>query len=146
MAQLNLTYRYDGTPERILDDFGRLSLSVDSEHFSGRGGFWVQWQDVREFGERLKTYPIPVSMPVVAQWGYEMQEAEVLILRIEVAAANKTGDLTVQVEIADDTHDKGPRDRVRCSFRTNYPQIEAFSSAIAKVMDGETPEALLTGS
>ena len=146
MAQLILTYRYDGTPKRILDDFGRLSVSVNTERFSGRGGFWVQWQDVREFGERLTTYPITVSMPVVAQWGYDMQEGEDLILRIEVAPANMTGDLSIYVEIADDTHDQGPRERVRCSFLTNYPQVEGFSSAIAKLMDGDTSEAILAGS
>jgi hypothetical protein len=145
MARLTLTYRYDGTPKLILDDFGRLSMSVDTEHFAGRGGFWVQWQDVREFGERLKTYPIQASSPIAAQWGYEMQEGDDLILRIEVAPANATGDLRVSVEIADDTHDYGPRERVRCSFLTNYPQVEGFSSAIAQLMDGDRSEAILEG-
>ena len=113
MSQLVLTYQYDGTPERVFDDFGRLRVAVDTERFAGCGGFWVQWQDVRELGEQLKTYPIPASVPIVAQWGYNMQEGEDLILRIEVGPSNRTGDLRVEVEIADDTHDHGPRERVK---------------------------------
>jgi len=74
-----------------------------------------------------------------------MQEGEDLILRIEIAPANSTGDLRVFVEVADDTDDHGPRARIRCSFLTNYPQIDRFSSEIAQLMDGETSEAILEG-
>jgi hypothetical protein len=47
------------------------------------GGFWVQWQDVKEFGESLSTYPIEPDAPLKAQWGYEMQEDDDLILSVE---------------------------------------------------------------
>ena len=142
MNQLSLKYQYDGTPTKILDDFGRLSVSVDAR-FSGQGGFWVQWQDVREFGESLSSYPLEAS--VVAQWGYNMQEGDDLILRLEIAPANLTGDLLVTVEIADDLQDHGGSDRVKSSFLTNYPQLESFRLAIDKLMDGEVSEAVLQG-
>jgi hypothetical protein len=148
MSHLTIGYRYDASffdPKLERDDLGRLSVAVATECVSGRGGFWVQWQDVREFGERLADYPLSPEAPVVGQWGYEMQEGEDLILRIEITPANKTGDLLVRVEIADDLHDPGPRDRVRSSFLTNYPQLESFRSDIAKLMDGEISEAVLTG-
>ena len=74
-----------------------------------------------------------------------MQEDEDLILRIEITPANKTGDFLVRVELADDLHDHGPRDRVRASFLTSYPQLTSFSSDIAKLMDGDVSEAVLTG-
>jgi hypothetical protein len=142
MAQLTLSYRYDGTPDLIMDDFGRLSVSLETDRFSGRGGFYVQWQDVRDFSERLAAYPIADEAPVAAQWGYDMQEGDDLILRIEIAPANKTGDLIVRVEIADD---HAPQNRVRSSFLTNYPDLESFRSGIAALMDGRVAEAALTG-
>lgn len=142
MARLTLRYRYDGTPEQVLDDFGRLTLSVDAG-FCGEGGFWVQWQDVKEFGEKLATYPLVA--PVTAKWGYRMQEGEDLILSVEIGPANRRGDLFVRVEIVDDLHDHGHRDRVRSSFQTNYPQLETFRREIAQVMDGKATEAVLEG-
>jgi hypothetical protein len=148
MSRLAIGYQYDASfldPKLPRDDFGRISVAIATERASGRGGFWVQWQDVRKFGERLFAYPLPPEAPVVAQWGYDMQEGEDLILRIEITPANKTGDLLVRVEIADDLQDRGPRDRVRSSFITNYTQLESFRSEIAKLMDREISEAVLTG-
>jgi hypothetical protein len=148
MSHLIIGYRYDPSffdPKLAPDDFGRISVAVVTERVSGSGGFWVQWQDVRDFGERLAAYPLSSDAPVIGQWGYEMQEGEDLILRIEITPANKTGDLRVCVEIADDIQDQGPPDRVRCSFITNYPELGAFRSDIAKLLDGEVSEAVLTG-
>ena len=105
MSKLTLRYRYDSSfldSGKQADDFGRLSVEVETNHFSGKGGFWVQWQDVREFGEALSAFPISANNPIAAQWGYDMQEGEDLILRLEVAPANKRGDLAVRFEIADE--------------------------------------------
>jgi hypothetical protein len=149
MSHLTLEYRHDASffdPKLPRDDFGHLALSVATDRVSGRGSFWVQWQEVTEFGELLAAYPISPEAPIMVQWGYETLEGEDLILRIEIAPANRTGDLLVRVEIADDLPDHGPRDRVRASFLTNYPQLESFRSGIAKLMEGAVSEAVLTGS
>lgn len=56
MAKLTLRYRYDPSyfdNTLTRDDFGRLSVTAETKLFSGKGGFWVQWQDVAEFGEAL---------------------------------------------------------------------------------------------
>jgi hypothetical protein len=142
MTHLSFRYRYDGTPQNILDDFGRLEVQVSTACFSGTGGFWVQWQDVKEFGESLHTYPISADRPLSAQWGYNMQEEDDLILKVEIKPANARGDLRVGVEIADD-HNQS--DRVRTSFTTNYPDLVAFQSQIAQLMAGEIDEAVLSG-
>jgi hypothetical protein len=145
MNQLILRYRYDESfSDRRLtrDDFGRLSVSVKTDRFCGWGGFWVQWQDVKEFGEALATYPIEEDAPVVAQWGYGMQEGNDLILRIEIAPANGRGDLVVRFEIADENE---PIERVRGSFFTNYPDVDAFRLDIARLMNSQVEEALLKG-
>ena len=145
MSQLALRYEYDASffnQKLTRDDFGRLSISVNTDRFSGRGGFWVQWQDVKEFGEALTVFPIKVGEPISTQWGYNMQEGEDLILRIEIAPANGRGDLKVQFEIADEFE---TRERVRGSFLTNYPDLDAFRLAIATLMNNEADEAVLTG-
>jgi hypothetical protein len=145
MDRLALRYRYDSSffdSKLDRDDFGRLSVEVEAEGFAGRGGFWVQWQDVIEFGEALAVFPIADDSPVVAQWGYEMQDGDDLILRIEVASADKRGNLNVRFEVADD-HEV--RNRVRGSFLTNYPDLDAFRLGIAKLMDNEVEEAVLVG-
>lgn len=137
MSKLTLRYRFDDT-----DDFGWLDVAVTTDRFSGRGGFWVQWQDVREFGEKLSTYPIKPDAPLSAAWGYEMQEGDDLIVSIQIAPANPTGDLRVLVELADDDERS---ERVRTSFVTNYPDLEQFGIAIAALMDRKTDEAVLAG-
>jgi len=121
MNRLTLRYKYDASyldPKLNRDDFGRLSIAVETERFAGSGGFWVQWQDVREFGEALATFPIEADTPIAVQWGYDMQEGNDLTLSIVIAPLNRTGDLAVRVEIADD-HE--PAQRVRACFVTNYP-------------------------
>ncbi len=131
MGQLTLRYEFDAVDE------------VRTDKFRGRAGFWVQWQDVEEFGQSLRTYPIPAGTPLRGAWGIEPWEGESLILRIEVAPANRRGDLKVEVEVADYVE---PSERLRASFLTNYPQLEAFSGNIAKLMKRQTEEAVLTGS
>lgn len=138
MGQLTLRYEFDAD-----DDFGWLDAEVRTDKFSGRGGFWVQWQDVEEFGQSLRAYPIPADAPLRGAWGFEPWEGDSLIIRIEVAPANPRGDLKVEVEVADHIE---PTERLRASFLTNYPQLEAFSGSIEKLMKRQTEEAVLVGS
>jgi hypothetical protein len=145
MSKLTFQYQYDSSfsdPRQTTDDFGRLSVAVETDRFSGRGGFWVQWQDVKEFGDALNVFPIVGEKPITAQWGFNMQEGNDLILRVEIAPANKRGDLVVRFEVADDYE---PENRARGWFLTNYPDLEAFRSGIARLMNREAAEAILTG-
>ena len=71
-----------------------------------------------------------------------MHEGDDLIVRIEIAAANKRGGLAVRFVIADldDVHE-----RVVGSFPTTYGDLEAFRHAIANLMDQQVEEAVLVG-
>lgn len=145
MSKLTLRYQYDASvfdPKQPRDDFGRLSVDVETDRFSGKGGFWVQWQDVKEFGEALSAFPITADQPIAAQWGYGMQEGDDLILRLEIAPANKTGDLAVRFEIADENE---PNYRTRGWFITNYPELELFRASIGRLMEKDAEEAILIG-
>lgn len=145
MSKLTLCYQYDASffdPKRPTDDFGWLSVAVETDRFSGNSGFWVQWQDVKEFGEALNSFPITTDHPIVAQWGFDMQEGDDLILRLEIAPENKRGDLAVRFEIADHC---APRNRVRGWFKTHYPDIDVFRTGIARLMNREDDVAVLTG-
>jgi hypothetical protein len=139
MDMLSLRYKHDRDPN---DDFGRLTLSVQNEKFSAKGGFWVQWQDVVEFANSLQAYPIQSGEPVTVQWGYNMQEGDDLIIKITIASKNATGDLSVSVEIRDEDE---PSIRAQIAFRSGYPAVDLFRSDIIKLMAGEMEEAILHG-
>lgn len=145
MSKLTLRYRFDASffdTSLNRDDFGYLSVDVETERISAKGGFWVQWQDVKEFGEALAGFPIGEDQPVVAQWGFDMQEGDDLKLRLEVAPADKRGNLFLRFEVADDDE---PEDRARGRFLTNYPDLDAFRVEIARLMESEVEEAVLNG-
>jgi hypothetical protein len=137
MSKLALRYRFSDT-----DDFGWLGVAVETDKFFGEGGFWAQWQDVTEFGQKLATYPIQSDAPISASWGYEMHQGDDLIVSIEIAPANSTGGLQVRVELADDDERS---EGLRTSFITNYPDLEQFGTAITALMDRKADEAVLTG-
>lgn len=141
---LSFSYRYSGDPN---DDFGWLGVKVIGEKFAGDGGFWVQWQDVKEFGEQLAVYPILSEAPPKAAWGYEPWEGNALVISVEVTPADTRGNLSVQVWLRDyiEMGDGEPSNCVRTSFNTNYPQLETFRIAIAQMMDGKIEEAVLVG-
>lgn len=145
MSKLTLRYQHDPSffdPSLPRDDFGRLSVAVETERVSCKGGYWVQWQDVRGFSEALDVFPIVEAQPVVVQWGIDAQQGDDLILRLEIAAANKRGDLIVRFEVSEDSD---PVTRGRGSFLTNYPDVDAFRLGIERLMNGEAREAYLVG-
>jgi hypothetical protein len=143
-SSLSFTYQWSGDPN---DDFGWLGVTVVSERSSGRGGFWVQWQDVKEFGEKLATYPISPEAPVEAEWGYEPWEGNALVVKVEILPAGRRGDLAVKVWLRDhiEMGEGEPSECLRTSFITHYPQLEAFRLQIADLMDRRAQEAKLLG-
>ncbi|MBB5713106.1 hypothetical protein [Sphingomonas xinjiangensis] len=143
MAKLTFRYRYDGTPKLILDDFGRLDLQVVTEDRSGRGGFWVQWQDVKEFCGTLGTYPIDATQPLSAEWGYTEDEVYHQVLSITIAPVDALGHLRVRVTIADE-HD--PIDCVKTSFQATYADLTSLQVQLVALMAGDSEEATLRGS
>jgi len=142
MNFLAFRYRYDGTPTQILDDLGWLEMRVVTENRSGVGGFWVQWQDVKEFGEKLSAYPIGSDAPLSEEWGYSQNGKYEKVLGVVISAVNARGDLAVRVEIADQDD---PADCVKTSFQTHYSDLATFQLEIAQLMAGEIEEARLNG-
>lgn len=71
-----------------------------------------------------------------------MQEGEDLRLKVEIRPANAAGDLTVRAEVADYLT---PSQRVQTSLLTNYPDLEAFRSAVAELIARNADIAILRG-
>lgn len=138
MDKLTLRYKRDHDPN---DDFGRLTVSAQNERFSAKGGFWVQWQDVVEFGTSLQTYPIQPDEPITAQWGYNKEEED-LIIKIIISPKTALGDLSVYAEIRDENELSS---RAQIAFRSGYAALDLFRGDIAKLMAGEVEEAILHG-
>ena len=95
----------------------------------------------------LSAYPILPEAPIKAAWGYEPWEGDSLVVSVEVAPADKRGNLSVQVWLRDyvENGDGVPQNCVRTTFHTNYPEVENFRIAIAELMDGKAKEAVLVG-
>lgn len=141
MSRLTFKYEYDESffDKRLpRDDFGLLTVSVVTDQFSGTGGFWVQWREVKEFGESLSTFPITSDEPPKAEWSCDND----FVSGVTISPANATGDMLVRVKIADHYE---PSRNVSASFLTNYPNIEAFRLSIINLMDRKVDEAILRG-
>ncbi len=140
-AKLTLRYEFSTDPN---DDFGWLALAVETDRFTGRGGFWVQWQDVTEMAPKLDAYPFSSEHPFVEEWGHCDSDGSnyEVIVGISILPANKTGDLDVIVKIADhiDT-----RRQCQAVFRTNYPDTANFASELRAVMGRQRHNAVLLG-
>ena len=139
-ATLRFRYDFSDDPD---DDFGWLMIEIVSGGFAGKGGFWVQRQDVKDFGESLSAFPIADDASLGAQWGFDKREGEDLRLKVQITPANNRGDLNVSAEVADYLT---PSQRVRTSFLTNYPDLEAFKASISKLMSRDADEATLLGT
>ncbi|PZT84727.1 MAG: hypothetical protein DI637_13355 [Citromicrobium sp.] len=145
MNRLALRYKFDRSyfDEKLpSDDFGWLSVIVETASFKGKSGFWVQWQDVAEFGESLDRYLIEQDSPISIQWGYNKQEGDDLIVRLQISTKDSRGALTASVEIAD--YDNNSQ-RLITSYRTTYAAVDLFKNDIAKLMKREIDETVLLG-
>ncbi len=146
-ASLTLTYRFSDDP---YDDFGWLEVAVSRERFSGCSGFWVQWQDVKAFGEELSAYPIARDRPIKAAWGYQPWVGDSLAISIEVMPADVRGNLKVRVQLCDRigmeiVGEGEPSACLRTTFMATYADIEAFRLAIEQLIDRNVDEAVLIG-
>ena len=145
MNKLALRYKFDQShfdDKLPPDDFGWLSVIVETASFKGESGFWVQWQDVVEFGQSLDRYPIELGSPISIQWGYNKQEGDDLIVRMQISPRGSRGELTASIEIAD--YDDNSQ-RLITSYRTTYAAVDLFKGDIAKLMKREIDEAVLLG-
>jgi hypothetical protein len=140
-AKLTLRYEFSSDPD---DDFGWLAVSVQTDAFAGRGGFWVQWQNVTGMVPTLSAYPFSSASPFVEEWGQCNDDGSnyEVIVGISILPANKTGDLDVIVRIADhiDT-----RRKCQVVFRTNYPDTANFAIELKAVMNRQRDKAVLLG-
>mgnify|MGYP000014619105 CR=1 FL=1 len=145
MNRLTLTYRFDESyydHSLPRDDFGWLGVEVETENFRGTSGFWVQWQDVVDLGEAIPSSPARLATPLEAQWGFNMQEGDDLIVRIAIVPHGKLGELVVRVELADQYE---PTNRVRASFTTTYSALDLFKADLSRLMAEELDRAELLG-
>jgi len=80
--------------------------------------------------------------PITAQWGFDMQQGDDLTSRFGIAPANRTGNLAIQFEVADDY---APCNRACGLFLSNYPDLEAFRLGDARLMNRKATAAIFTG-
>jgi hypothetical protein len=134
-----LTLGFDPDPT---DGVGLLRFAVETQDFSGVGGFWAQHSDIEAFAAAVAVYPLPDAQPPSVRLGYNQLEGDDLIVSVQVRAADRRGGLIVYVEVAD--HLDAAR-RVRTSFKTGYPELERFQVRLVRLAKGEVENAILEG-
>jgi hypothetical protein len=124
------------------DDFGWLMAKVQTPHFRGRNGMWVQWQDVGDFAASLSAYPISADSPVLGEWGIGEQGKYTEIIKVGIAPKGATGALVANVSLANYYE---PENRCSTRFETDYPSLSEFREAIERMMHNRTGTAVLNG-
>jgi len=139
-ASLTLTYDFS----RDDDDFGWLQAKVQTPPVSGTLGFWVQWQDVAEWGEALFHYPIPRDSPVIVDWGLSESDGTNYqpVVKVAIVAVDAVGHLDVEVHLSDRAD---RRRQCQAVFRTTYAELARFGAEIGAMMGRTSDEAVLTG-
>ncbi|AJP70569.1 hypothetical protein [Sphingomonas hengshuiensis] len=125
------------------DDFGWLIAKVQTPHFSGRNGMWVQWQDVGDFAASLSTYPINADNPVLGEWGFGEQGQYTEITKVGIGPKGATGALVANVSLANYYE---PENRCSTCFETDYPSLSDFREEIERMLHDRTGSAVLNGS
>ena len=125
------------------DDFGWLLAEVETPHFKGRNGMWVQWQDVGDFAAALIQYPIETDSPVTGEWGFTQQGNYTEVTKVSIGPTGKSGALVTSVSLVNYYEPS-----IRCStrFQTDYPAVGRFRVEIERMMQDRTGRAVLEGS
>ncbi|MES2496040.1 MAG: hypothetical protein V4618_07995 [Pseudomonadota bacterium] len=124
------------------DDFGWLIAKVQTPLFSGRGGMWVQWQDVGDFAASLSAYPINADRPVLGEWGFAEQGQYTEIIKVRIVPKDATGALVATVSLAN--YDE-PENRCSTCFQTDYSSLSGFREEIERMLHNRTGSAVLNG-
>lgn len=139
---MNSTFVFEYEFSHDGDDFGWLIAKVQTPQFSGRNGFWVQWQDVRDFAALLTTFPINADSPLLREWGFSEQGEYTEITKIKIAPKGATGALFVNVLLA---NYYAPENRCSTCFETDYPSLSEFGEQIERMLHNRTGGAVLKG-
>ena len=138
--EARLALRYDFSSD---DDFGWLEANLSTAKISGRMGFWVQWQDVKEWASELTAFPMRSNYQSEADWGQSESDGSNYqpIIKI-VISASQLGKLDVAVKLADHLDE-----RVGCrgTFSTDFPALQRFAEDLGALMNRQRDEAVLTG-
>src|SRR3954454_15922634 len=127
-GSLTFAYEFSSDPN---DDFGWLAVTAEADGFRGASGFWVQWQDVGEFAERLLQYPIPSDAPIEAEWGYSEDKTYTRVTFISLSPSNARGNVDVTIDLAD-YYDV--RRRSHLVLETTYANIASFRQGLEQLM------------
>ena len=145
MPGLSLSYTHDRSYfEKSLprDDFGWLEANIVTSKVSANAGFWVQWQDIQEFGEALPTDKKRLTSSLAVDWGSTDAGIYTPHIAISLSPKGDLGEILVAVELSD-FHE--PTSLARATFRATYSAIEIFKEDIVRLLACQADKAELLG-
>ena len=132
------------------DGTGKLNVTASANGFSGEGGAHFAEQELIDFGESLRAYPLP-EFPLAVAGGFWKTnpgtlELEQELVRIEVYRVEGRGQVGIQVHLAGEQWSQiRPESvpEVRLELLTTYERLDRFATDFVLVVRGERDQATI---
>ncbi|AMO71423.1 hypothetical protein [Sphingorhabdus sp. M41] len=133
----SLTLEYEWSSD---DDFGLLYVRVVNGFTRLESDFWVQWQDIVEFGQALEQ-PSKHFSKVEECWGQTLETGEhQTIIKILFDQINEQGHIDLSVELRDRDD---PKKFGSTRFLVPLSSIASFRDEVRLMMDKKSRTATL---
>ena len=133
--------------DRDDDSTGRLTAEAQGGGFRGWGSAWVGIDELREFAEALRAYPLSKdSPPRIAGGFYFDSRLDQVHLSLDVYPVGGRGQIGIRIRVASEVweHDR-PESRHEATIEilSTYARLERFSREIDDLLSGVASEARL---
>lgn len=125
---------------------GQLHVSARFDGFEGRADGWTNRQDVADFADRLKQYPLDERSPLTFSAGIGVGHDYIEFIGISAAPVGGKGQVILRIHLAsEDWRDGRPVSfhNATIEFPTSYEYLRRFSDHMNMVLDDRLQQASL---
>ena len=128
---------------------GELIATCSHDQYSGRGGAWVNKEQIRAFAQAISVFPLDPDNPPSLAGGFWDDGADALKptevhLGIDVTPLDALGRLRITVRLANEVWGD-PKQTLECHatirFLGTYGDIAQFAAVLVGLVDGQSSEA-----
>jgi hypothetical protein len=139
LAELTLSYTRSNDPT---DSFDWLSASAVGTQGARSTGCWVQWQDLVEWAEQLRTSAVPVD-GITVDWGFEVRGTWYGVVHVDLSRVDPSTGATARISLRD--YDD-PAQLTEIEFEADDAAIRQFGADLARMMARECDSVTLRGA
>lgn len=146
MKSLKLIYRRED------EHHGELSAIVESGAFRGLGSAWFEIDQLRKFWRAIGAYPIADGVEPSLDGGFYDDNGATLQQRhvcVRLTPHDRLGSVRVTAKVAtqaSNSEDVDLQQSLTVRFLVSYGDIDRFRAAFARMLDGQSEDAVLEGT